>query len=127
MASAQVDSFGKDMLDNTPNYMFKFKGEVHIPLLWQVDDLLGVAKAGFKSELLHAFVNVKTDKKDLQFGREKCTYIMVSKMKPQFCHRTELFDDSWKLRHLANGNFEEIWKGKVVMNQENALPWPWAF
>ena len=51
MASAQVDAFGKEMLDSNPTYMFKFKGEVPIPLLGQVDDLLGVA--GFKSEQLN--------------------------------------------------------------------------
>ena len=65
MASAQVDFFGKEMLDNTPNYMFKIKGEVNILLLGQVDDLLGVAEAGFKSEQLNAFVKVKTANKDL--------------------------------------------------------------
>ena len=48
MASAQVDSFGKEMLENQPSFMFKFNGEVPIPLLGQVDDLLGVAEAGLK-------------------------------------------------------------------------------
>ena len=47
LASAQVDSFGKEMLKNNPSFMFRFKGEVAIPLLGQVDDLLGVAEAGF--------------------------------------------------------------------------------
>ena len=83
--------------------------------------LLGVAEAGFKSEQLNAFVNVKTADKDLQFGREKCTYMMVSKMKPQYGHRTELFVDTWKLKHLAKGRFEEEFVGKVAMNQENSL------
>ena len=47
MASAQVDSFGKEMLENKPSFIYMFKGEVAIPLLCQVDDLLGVAEAGF--------------------------------------------------------------------------------
>ena len=59
MVSAQVDAFRKEMLESNPTYMFKFKGEVPIPLLGQVDDLLGVAEAGFKSEQLNAFVNKK--------------------------------------------------------------------
>ena len=59
------------MLENNPGFMFRFKGEVAIPLLGQVDDLLGVAEAGFKSEQLNAYVNVKTADNDLQFGAEK--------------------------------------------------------
>ena len=67
MASARVDSFDKEMIDNKPSYMFRFIGEVPFPLLVQVDDLLCVAEAGFKSEQLNDFVNVKTADKDLQF------------------------------------------------------------
>ena len=43
LASAQVDFFGKEMLENNPSFMFRFKGEVAIPLLGQVDDLLTLA------------------------------------------------------------------------------------
>ena len=91
MAFAQMDSFGKGMILDNPSYMYKFKGEVPIPLLGQVDDLLGVSEAGFKSEPLNAFVNVKTADKDLQFGSEKCSLMLVSKMLPQNFHKSELF------------------------------------
>ena len=67
MASSQVDSFGKEMLQEEPSYMYKFQGEVPIPLLGQVDDLIGVAEAGYKSSQLNSYVNVKTADKDLQF------------------------------------------------------------
>ena len=109
------------MIENKPSYMFRFKGEVPIPLLGQVDDLLGVAEAGFKSEQLNAFVNVKTADKDLQFGSEKYCYMMVSKMKPKYFHNSELFVDSWKIKHNPNGSFKEELIGKVKMNQENSL------
>ena len=121
MASAQVDSFGKEMLENQPSFMFKFNGEVPIPLLGQVDDLLGVAEAGYKSEQLNVFVNVKTADKDLQFGSDKCTFMMVSKMKLKEFHKTELFVDSWNLSHKPNDIFEEKYIGKVEMIQENSL------
>ena len=48
MASAQVDTFGKEMIENLPTFMFSFKGEVPIPLLGQVDDLIGWQKQGLK-------------------------------------------------------------------------------
>ena len=71
MASSQVDSFGKEMLQEEPSYMYKFHGKVPIPLLGQVDDLIGVAEAGFKSAQLNFYVYVKPADKDLLFGIEK--------------------------------------------------------
>ena len=43
MASAQVDSFGKQMIKEEPDFIYRFKEEIPIPLLGQVDDLIGVA------------------------------------------------------------------------------------
>ena len=43
-------------------------GKVAVPLLGQVDDLIGIAEAGYKSDQLNAFVNAKTADKDLQFS-----------------------------------------------------------
>ena len=92
-----------------------------IPLLGQVNDLLGVAEAGFQSEQLNSFVNVKTADKDLQFGADKCTFMVVSKMKQKYIHETELFVDSWKLKHLPDGSFEEEFLGKVPMSEEKTF------
>ena len=92
-----------------------------IPLLGQVDDLPGVAEAGFKSEQLNSFVNVKTADKDLQFGSEKCSFMFVSKMKTNSSHQTELFVDSWKVKHNIDGTMEECFEGKVPMMEENSL------
>ena len=76
-----------------------------IPLLGQVDDLLGVAEAGYKSKQLNAYVNVKTANKDLQFGSEKCSYIMISKVVSQVFKKSDLFVDSWNLNHKPDGTF----------------------
>ena len=54
MASTQVDSFGKKMLLEVPSYMYKF-----IPLLGQVDNLIGVAEVRCKTTQLNSYVNVK--------------------------------------------------------------------
>ena len=101
--------------------MFNFKGEVLIPLLGQVDDLMGVAESGVKSEQLNTFVNVKTSDKDLQFGADKCTFMTVSKMKPKSFHKSELFVDTWQIKHHADGTFEEEMVGKVPMMEENSM------
>ena len=90
MASAQVDSFGKEMLLEEPSFMYRFQGEVPIPLLGQVDDLIGVAEPGHKSNWLNAYVNVKTADKDLQFGADKGKVMVVSKMTPHNFQKPDL-------------------------------------
>ena len=90
VASAQVDAFGKEMLEDQPSFMYRFLGEVAIPLLGQVDDLIGVAEAGYKSDQVNAFVNAKTADKDLQFGHKKCKTMLISKGKHQSYHKPKL-------------------------------------
>ena len=45
----------------------------------------------------------------------------VSKMKPQSCHKSELFVDSWKIKHQTDGTMEEEFVGKVPMIEESSL------
>ena len=54
IASAQVDGFGTDMVNDMPSFMYKFMGKVPVPLLGQVDDLIGIAEAGYKSDQLNS-------------------------------------------------------------------------
>ena len=77
-----MDGFGKEMLNEKPSFMYNFMGKVAVPLLGQVDDLIGIAEAGYKSDQLNSYVNVKTADKDLQFGQDKCKAMLVSKVKP---------------------------------------------
>ena len=93
-------------------------GIVPIPLLGQVDDLIGVAEAGYKSKQLNSFVNVKTADKDLQFGPEKCKTMIVSKKKILSFQDTTLEVDSWNLKHEENGIMNEKLVGKVKIDQE---------
>ena len=116
-----VDSFGKELIIEQPSYMYRFKGEVPVPLLVQVDDLLGVSIVGHKAEQLNGFVNVKTAEKDLQFGSEKCNYMIVSKVKSDASNISELFVDSWQLQHTEEGDTEENFIGKVRMEEKDSL------
>ena len=83
--------------------------------------MVGVAEAGFKSEQLSAFVNVKMADKDLQFGPEKCKSMVVSKVKPQEFHKPNLSVDDWKLVHTKSGRIKETYVGKVHVKEENSL------
>ena len=47
--------------------------------------------------------------------------MVVSKMKQKYIHETELFVDSWKLKHLPDGSSEEKFLGKVPMSEEKTF------
>ena len=85
---------GREMLLDEPDFMFRFKGEVPIPILGQIDDIIGVAEAGFKSTQLNAYINVKTADKELQFGPAKCKTMVVSKVKPEMFQKPVLSVDA---------------------------------
>ena len=121
MASAQVDSFGKEMLEEKPKFMYKYMEEVSIPLLGMVDDLIGITNAGYKTNQLNAFVNVKAADKDLQFGIEKCKSMIVSKKNPYTFQIPALSVDSWEIKHEENGDIKETYTGKQNMKLEDSL------
>ena len=43
MASNQVDTIGKQLLDEEPSYLYKYKGYVPVGILGMVDDLAGIS------------------------------------------------------------------------------------
>ena len=116
-----MDSFGREMIAEEPNFMYKFMGEVPIPILGQVDDIIGVTEAGFKSNQLNAYINVKTSDKEFQFGPSKCKTMIVSKVKPEQFQKPELKEDSWEVIHAEDGSMNEYFRGKVNIEEENSL------
>ena len=121
MASSQVDSFGKEMLEEESSFIYKYLGVVPVPILGMVDDIIGVAEAGYKTEQLNAFINVKTADKDLQFGTNKCKAMIVSKRKPYRYEAPALTVDIWNLEHKENGDTKESFMGKEIVKEENSL------
>ena len=78
LCSKQVGQIGKLCLE-TPRYIYLYKGEVEIPPLTMVDDVLLVAECGYKSAMANIYMNCKTNSKKLQFGENKCKKIHVGK------------------------------------------------
>ena len=56
--SVQVDNIGRESLskDLEP---FKYKGEVEVPALGMVDDILTISESGFKTARMNAFITAK--------------------------------------------------------------------
>ena len=76
LASNQVDTFGKEMLD--ASFMYKYKGYVPVGILGMVDDVAGVSECGKNAKQLNAFINIKTAEKRLQFGADKCHTLTIA-------------------------------------------------
>ena len=78
LASVQVDSIGKDIVDAGIGY--NNKESLPVSMLGLVDDIIGVTEAGFKSQQMNVILNVKTAEKGLQFGVTKCKSMIVGKI-----------------------------------------------
>ena len=79
LASNQVDTFGKEMLEEDMSFLYKYKGYIPVPVLGQIDDIIGVTLAGYKSVQLNRFLNVKAADKYYQFGQAECMAMIVGK------------------------------------------------
>ena len=62
--SNQIDTFGKECLDQS-KLLYKYKGDLGVPPLGMVDDVLAVSRCGVESVEMNAFLNQKTNLKKL--------------------------------------------------------------
>ena len=113
--------FGKECLEEN-KYTYMYKGEVEIPPLSMVDDIICVAECGFQSVMVNAFLNCKTRTKKLQFGAGKCKKMHIGKTHEDFkCH--SLFVDNWKEMDAKRENgkevIEDVYIGNVKMEDSD--------
>ena len=62
--SVSVDTFGKECLADD-KHLYLYKDKVKVPILAMVDDTLAVTECGYKSSMVNAFLNTKTNLKKL--------------------------------------------------------------
>ena len=113
--SKQVDTFGQECLKQN-KHLYLYRGEVPIPPLSMVDDLLCVTECGFQTISANAFITFKTDTKKLQFGAKKCKKLHVGAKFEKFkCETLKI--DNWEEVEMVNDEtgIEEI---KDVLNGE---------
>ena len=101
--------------EDTP-YIYKYKNYIPIGIL--VDDLIGVAEAGFKSHQLNTFINFKTSDKYLPFGKDKCQTMIISKQKyiEEYLH-SKLEVDTWQVLFDQNELMKESFNGQEIMKE----------
>ena len=115
MASVIVDKIGIESMENGNYYMYK--NVLPIGFMGMVDDIVGISEAGHKASELNAFINVRTAEKSLQFGPDKCKYMIVGKCNDTIIQE-KLHVDHWNVKHKENnstGEHEliETYTGKV--------------
>ena len=116
--SVQVDSFGKECIEKE-KLLYTYKGEVGVPPLAMVDDLVCISECGINSVLMNAFINAKTNMKKLQFGVKKCHKMHVG-AKTSYC--PDLKVDNWEVKVVDNFKtsekaIEDEFVGEHVMEE----------
>ena len=106
IACNQVDKMGKKLLEENPEYLFRYKDEVPIGIMAMVDDTVTVTEAGQKTQQMNAFLNVQAAEKRLQFSEFKCHTMTIHKSK-EINAVSELKVDIWKQTHDDDNSFHE--------------------
>ena len=98
-----------------------YKGEVPIPPLSMVDDVICITECGYKSVMVNSFLQAKTSMKKLQFGSSKCKKIHIGKKCENYkCH--QLYVDKWDEVHDISKDdtkTQDVLLGKVLMEESN--------
>ena len=115
----QVDEIGKECLERK-KYIYKYKGEVEIPPLSMMDDLISISECGVKTAMVNSYIRFKSLSKKLQFGSEKCKKIHVGKLKEEYkCQK--LYVDKWEEAFIEDsGEFkiEDKCNGEDIMEEK---------
>ena len=115
-----VDEIGKECLEDG-KYTYDYKGEVPIPPLIMLDDLVGIAKCGAKSAMLNSYIRFKTNSKKLQFGSDKCKKIHIGKENDQYkC--LPLYVENWKEKEKDLNSNCEICEKRSISQKNMGVP-----
>ena len=116
MASNQVDTFGKQLIEEEPSFLYRYKGIVPVGVLGMIDDLAGISEGSMKAKELNAFINVKSAEKKLQFGANKCNTLTIYN-KNVINEETDLLIDYWSEKHDKEDHLIEAFEGKIKMKK----------
>ena len=121
LCSKQVDTFGQECLEQN-KHTYLYRGEVPIPPLSMIDDVICVNECGYKTKSSNAFITFKTDSKKLQFGSNKCKKLHIGKQKEEYkCESLKV--DNWQEVEIINDEtgmqeIIDICNGEQVMEEK---------
>ena len=76
--TATMDKLGRLKYDN-PEMLYKYKGQVGVPAMEMVDDIIDIQKCGVESVRANAVVNTFMEHKKLKLSKTKCHKIHCGK------------------------------------------------
>ena len=118
LCGKQIDEIGKECLESS-KYTYKYKGDVEIPPMIMLDDLISVSECGHKTAMANSYIKLKTTSKKLQFGTQKCKKMHVGKIQEK--HKCQpLYVDNWEEKEIEIGHktqVEDILDGEEVMEE----------
>ena len=121
LCSNQVDTIGRECLQER-KYVYSYKGEVDIPPLGMVDDLICISECGHRTAMMNAYINFKTNSKKLQFSVHKCKKLHVGQV--QMKHKCQdLSVDRWTEVQVENDITRDIemmdcYDGEEIMEEK---------
>ena len=81
LCSIQIDNIGKEAL-NSGDHLYMYKGDIGIPPLGFIDDILDISECGVQSVIDNAYVNAHIEMNKLQFNKKKCHQLHIGKVNP---------------------------------------------
>ena len=101
-----IDAFGKECLEEN-KHLYMYKGEVGVPPLAMVDDVVCPTVCGVETVEVTAYINAKSNCKKIQFGVDKCHQLHFGGKK-NLC--PDLYVDSWEVTKAdeAKTGFENL-------------------
>ena len=100
--------------------LYRYKGEVAIPILGLMDDMWAVTEEGVNANIMNAYINFHSANKGYQFSNSKCKTLRMGK-KTQMFQTKPLEVDSWKYTYDVDGNISEKYDGKLPMQEVNSI------
>ena len=94
--SLQVDGIGKDS-PNPSLEPYRYKGEVDIPAMGWLDDIIAVSESGHKTSRMNSYINAQLATKKLRLGAKKCFVLHVGSEHENF-KNIELVIDGWTVK-----------------------------
>lgn len=101
LCSIQIDNIGKEALD-IGEHLYMYKGEVGIPPLRMIDDVLDISECGVQSVIDNAYINAQIEMSKLKFNKKKCHQLHIGAVNPNypklFAHEeimTKVSDDKY--------------------------------
>ena len=70
LCGKQIDEIGKECLEAS-KYTYKYKGDVEIPPLIMLDDLIIISECGYKTAMANSYINYKTLKQKVAVWNPK--------------------------------------------------------